>query len=136
MRSKAVWGYDDAFMERCRPILRVDPGLVAEGLTAVVADEDDRPVAVAQLECEADPPLAEIDLFFVDPPFQGRGVGRVLFAWILDTVRDRGLGRIGILSDPGARPFYERMGAKFMKMAPSDAIAGRELPWLELDVAT
>ena len=33
-----------------------------------------------------------------------------------------------ILADPNAAPFYERMGARFERMAPSDSIPGRELP--------
>ena len=39
-----------------------------------------------------------------------------------------------ILADPNAAPFYERMGATFMRMAPSDAIPGRSLPLYEYDL--
>ena len=46
--------------------------------------------------------------------------------------RQRGARRMTILADPGARGFYEAMGARFLRMAASDAIPGRELPLLEL----
>ena len=39
-----------------------------------------------------------------------------------------------ILADPHAAPFYERMGARFVRNAPSDAIPGRTLPLYEYDL--
>ena len=39
-----------------------------------------------------------------------------------------------ILADPNAAPFYERMGARFVSQAPSDAIPGRTLPLYEYDL--
>ena len=40
------------------------------------------------------------------------------------------------MEDPGARAFYEHLGVRFVEMAPSDAIEGRELPLLRIDLAT
>jgi len=39
-----------------------------------------------------------------------------------------------ILADVNAAPFYERMGARFVAHAPSDAIPGRTLPFYEYDL--
>ena len=39
-RSKAVWGYDAAFMEACRPVLRVDPDRARRGLARVAVLHD------------------------------------------------------------------------------------------------
>ena len=41
---------------------------------------------------------------------------------------------MAILADPNAAPFYERMGARFVSHAPSDAIPGRTLPLYEYDL--
>ena len=41
---------------------------------------------------------------------------------------------MAILADPNAVPFYERMGARFVSHAPSDAIPGRTLPLYEYDL--
>ena len=38
--------------------------------------------------------------------------------------------------DPNAAPFYERMGARFLRNAPSDAIPGRMLPLYEYDLTS
>ena len=57
-RSKAVWGYDDEFMEACRGVLSFKPSDLK--LTRIgVAEWDGRPIAVAQLKViddEADLP--------------------------------------------------------------------------------
>ena len=128
-RSKAVWGYDAAFMEACRPVLQVDPELARRGL-ARVAVADTALVGVAQVSLDGDE--AELDLMFIDPKHQGLGAGRRLFRWAVDAARSRRVRRLVILSDPCARPFYEKMGASYVRMAPSDAIPGRELPLLQL----
>jgi hypothetical protein len=41
MRSKALWGYDAAFMEACRLALTIEPGAITK-LPFYVLDEDDR----------------------------------------------------------------------------------------------
>jgi hypothetical protein len=41
---------------------------------------------------------------------------------------------MAILADPNAAPFYERMGARLVSQAPSDAIPGRMLPLYEYDL--
>ena len=41
-----------------------------------------------------------------------------------------------ILADPNAAAFYQRMGARFLQDAPSDAIPGRTLPLYELDLTS
>ncbi len=128
IRSKAVWGYDEAFLRQCRSVLRLAPDLVTEGL-AVVAEVNRRLVGVAQVSIDAE--TAELDLLFIEPTAQRSGVGRRLYDWAVGAAAGRGATTLGILADPGARPFYERMGAVWQREAPSDVIAGRTLPWLE-----
>ena len=128
LRSKAVWGYDDAFLRACRPVLQLAPNQVAQGL-AVVAEVNGRLVGVVQVSIDAG--TAELDLLFIEPTAQRLGVGRRLYDWAIEAAVVRGATTMGILADPGARAFYERMGAVWRHEAPSDVIAGRTLPWLE-----
>ncbi len=127
-RSKAYWGYDDAFMKQCRAVLMVNPDLVQAG-HAAVAEDAGTLLGVAQID--VDGPAAELDLLFVDPAAMGKGIGAVLYHWACDTARSAGAKSMMILSDPGARPFYERMGAGYLRHEPSDAIPGRTLPLLK-----
>jgi hypothetical protein len=39
-----------------------------------------------------------------------------------------------IEADPGATPFYERMGARHAGFARSQSIAGRMLPRMQMDL--
>lgn len=128
-RSKASWGYDTAFMARSRTALEVKPAAIAAG-EVLVAVEGDALLGVAGVSVDGD--VADLDLLFVEPAAFGRDVGRTLLEAAADLARNRGARRMTILADPGARGFYERMGARFVRMAPSDAIPGRELPLLEL----
>ena len=128
VRSKAHWGYDDAFMRSSQASLTVSDADIASG-RVLVATDDDRVVGVARVE-----PDGELGMMFVDPPTMGRGAGRVLFAAAAALARRLGARSMPILADPNAAPFYERMGARFVSHAPSDAIPGRTLPLYEYDL--
>jgi GNAT superfamily N-acetyltransferase len=135
-RSKRHWGYDDAFVARSAASLAVSVTAIADG-RVLVASHGDTPAGVAGMAELA--PIADgvidLDKLFVDPPAIGTGIGGLLFAHAASLARQRGGQRMTILADPNAAAFYERMGARFLRMAPSDAIPGRELPFYEFDLA-
>ena len=128
VRSKAHWGYDEAFMRLSEPSLFVSDGKIASG-GVLVAIEDDSVLGVAHVV-----PDGELGMMFVDPPAMGRGLGRLLYEAAVAMARRLGAGSMPILADPNAAPFYERMGARFVSHAPSDAIPGRTLPLYEYDL--
>lgn len=134
-RSKEHWGYDDAFMTLSALSLRVRTEVIAAGHVFVASDADAPSVAlgVAQLAPLVDG-VVDLDKLFVDPPAIGTGVGALLLAHAVKVARQRGARRMTILADPNAAPFYEKMGARFLRMAPSDAIPGRELPLYDIDL--
>ncbi len=133
MRSKAVWGYDQAFMEACREELT----LTAQELTSThvaVADSDGTPAGIVQVGVDGDD--AELLKLFVDPAAMRGGIGRCLFDWARDTARHLGAEQLIIEADPDAAPFYRRMGASDIGVVPSGSIPGRVLPKLSLDLRT
>jgi GNAT superfamily N-acetyltransferase len=79
--------------------------------------------------------IIDLDKLFVDPPAIGHGVGARLFRRAAQAARHDGARTLTILSDPNAAAFYERMGARFLRLAPSDAIPGRQLPFYDFDLA-
>lgn len=129
VRSKAHWGYDAEFMRRSAASLRVSSADIALGRVLVAVDGKDRALGVASVIPDGD--RADLDLFFIDPPFMGRGVGRALFKAVVQAARVSATTTLTILADPNAAVFYERMGARFLRNAPSDAIPGRSLPLYE-----
>lgn len=131
LRSKAVWGYDGAFIEACRSELSFAPSDL-ESTHVAVAEEDGKILGVAQVRVS----VANADLLklFVEPEILRRGTGRALFAWATDISRRMGAHQLTIEADPGAVPFYRRMGARDAGTAPSGSIPGRLLPRLTFDI--
>jgi N-acetylglutamate synthase-like GNAT family acetyltransferase len=130
--SKKFWGYDRIFMARSRPALTVEPGQIAAGDVWVAEDGEGAILGVGALSVHEAPDALEVDKLFVAPERIRSGVGRVLMARLSEEARTRGARRLMILSDPNAAAFYERMGARCVGAAPSDAIPGRTLPLYEL----
>jgi GNAT superfamily N-acetyltransferase len=131
LRSKAHWGYDSAFLERCRDELTLTPDDVVVQ-RASVAELHDRVVGFVTLA--GAPPDGEIAALFVEPDVIGSGAGRALFARVIDLARAAGFTRLTIDSDPGAEGFYLRMGARRSGESPSGSHPGRMLPRLVYDL--
>ena len=129
LRSKAVWGYDTAFMDACVAELTLTRADLAT-IDVALIDGDNGPVAVAQVAVEKD--TADLLKLFVDPGAMGSGYGRRLFLWAVERARARGAMAMSIEADPDAAPFYEKMGAVRVGRAPSGSIPGRFLPRLSL----
>lgn len=51
-----------------------------------------------------------LDMMFVDPNYQGRGVASLLLATVEQAAREQGLSRIFTEASLTARPFFERKG--------------------------
>jgi GNAT superfamily N-acetyltransferase len=132
IRSKAHWAYDDAFMKLSAAALAVDEADIAAG-RVLVAAADEGPV-LGMVTVLGDGEMVDLDSLFVDPPAIGSGAGRLLFQAATQMARGLGARRMTILADPNAVSFYERMGARFVRNAPSDAIPGRLLPLYEYDL--
>src|SRR4051794_7315354 len=96
-RSKAYWGYDDAFLEACRSVLVVDESMIDAG-EVLVAEQGDVVVGVAAVLGK--PPEVALDMCFVDPHAIGAGIGRVLVDGAKAAARARGASHMRVESDP------------------------------------
>lgn len=131
LRSKAVWGYDQAFLEACRTELTIRTEEL-ESTALCIAEHDGALVGIAQITVEGD--TADLQKMFVEPDSIGLGVGKALFAWAISTARNLGVQRMTIDADPGAVGFYKKMGAVEHGAAPSGSIPGRMLPRLQVEL--
>jgi GNAT superfamily N-acetyltransferase len=154
LRSKAHWGYDDAFLEACRRELTVRPDRIEHDVVAVLEtpggiegfyllqaeldaapDTSGRSVIGAGSEGAAKTvPRAELELFYVDPASIGAGHGRRLWRHAVSAAREHGCRRIFIHSDPHAEGFYRAMGARHVGEVASGSIEGRLLPLMQFDL--
>jgi N-acetylglutamate synthase-like GNAT family acetyltransferase len=135
VRSKAAWGYDEAFMVLARVALEVRPEQIAAGDVWVATAADGGVAGIVALGPGEEPDTLDLDKLFVEPQRIRTGVGCVLLARAIIEARRRGADRLTILSDPYAAGFYERNGARWIDEAPSDAIPGRSLPLYEIRLA-
>jgi GNAT superfamily N-acetyltransferase len=141
-RSKAHWGYDDAFLAACRGELTLSPEQAAAARVAHLATTAaPRPpvTAVDGFHLLAPDPdgrgdRGELLMLFVDPPAMGRGVGRSLLADAVRAAARRGWSSLRIESDPQAEGFYLARGATRVGTVRSGSVAGRVLPVLQLPV--
>jgi len=127
LRSKAFWGYDAAFLARCRAVMTVK----ARGIEAqphYVADFAGRIAGFYGFEPEA--AGIGLDYLFVEPDLVGRGIGRALWRHAVATARALGHPALIVVGDPNAEGFYLKMGCRRIGTRPSELEAGRQLPLL------
>jgi N-acetylglutamate synthase-like GNAT family acetyltransferase len=132
LRSKAVWGYDQAFLEACRSELTLRPEELRTTLVAV-AESESGVAGVVQIKV-AD---AEADLLklFIEPRKLRSGIGSFLLSWAIEQAKSMGATRLLVESDPDAASFYRGIGAYDVGVAPSGSIPGRFLARLAFDLA-
>lgn len=130
LESKRYWGYDDAFMERCRSELVVHERDIAAGCVYVATGENDEALGVYVVK-GVGAGEAELDSLFVAPSHMGTGVGAALLAHAMEKARADGYVALRLDSDPFAAAFYERQGAALIGTATSSS-TGRELPRFEI----
>lgn len=134
MRSKQSNGYDDAFMKACVEEMKVRESWVLDDDFWVVEDADGALAGCIRLEVDQPEISGQLAACFVEPDYQGKGVGRLLFDTFISRARDLKLRTIWLDADPEAEPFYERMGFGTTGRAPSGSIPGRTLPRMEMDL--
>jgi GNAT superfamily N-acetyltransferase len=141
VRSKAHWGYDEAFMDASADELVIPADqVVVRRIQVAVSDEGGGeaggPGGPGRIlgfgTIEGEPPAGELGMLFVDPEFIGRGVGGALFSGLTAMASGLGFRRLTIAADPNAEPFYLAKGAVRIGSVPSGSLPGRSLPLLAL----
>jgi N-acetylglutamate synthase-like GNAT family acetyltransferase len=131
LRSKALWGYDNEFMQACRGELTLTASTMRSSSSWFqVAEIDGHVIGVAQVTVKGE--LAKLDKVFVEPTRLRSGAGKALFEWAANVARRAGTLTMVVEADPNAAGFYRRMGAIDDGTEPSGSIGGRLLPKLQL----
>lgn len=132
MRSKQSNGYDDIFMEACRTELTVTEERLLTGEYWVA--ESDIVCGCACIDIDPNSRSGEVHAFFIDPDWQRKGIGRLLWQKIVESARAKGLVHLHLDADPFAVPFYESLGFKTVGEVPSGSIKGRSIPHMTLSL--
>ncbi|MFA5905867.1 MAG: GNAT family N-acetyltransferase [Desulfobacula sp.] len=138
-QSKKYWGYPDHFFEVWKNELTISTDYIRRNRVFVF--EDKRVIrgyySIVYLENDLDVSGVVIskghwlEHMFISPDFIGKGIGTKLFDHLKKICTENKITRIGILSDPNARGFYEKMGYRYIKEYPS-TIPNRTTPFLVL----
>jgi len=132
MRSKRSNGYDDLFMEACREELTVTDERMKAGEYWVA--EADIICGCVCLAPDVTEKSGEIHAYFIDPNWQRRGIGRLLWMKILERAVHLGLRKLYLDADPASVPFYQAIGFEIVGENPSGSIPGRTLPHMSIDL--
>jgi GNAT superfamily N-acetyltransferase len=108
-RSKAHWGYDDAFMERSRDAHTPSDAYLADDPVFVAVD--DRGTAIGFYGFVREGRELWLNDLWIEPAAIRTGAGKALFAHAVETARAAGDAAFFIESDPNAEGFYLAMGA-------------------------
>ena len=147
LRSKAVWGYSEDFMARCREELTLTPNQLEEDWGYLYEDADAAGsegvvgfVLVGRCsrdrlqqfpEATSADSAFEVEALFVEPTRLGQGIGQRLFERAREhAARVAPAGALWIQSDPNAEAFYLRCGAVRVGELESASVPGRWLPLL------
>jgi N-acetylglutamate synthase-like GNAT family acetyltransferase len=130
LRSKAYWGYSDAFMARVRAELTLTPEFIERNPT-FVSEVDGKIAGFYSLKDLGD---GVVDLYylFVAPEAIGGGHGKRLLLHAFETARASGFREMLVEADPNAEAFYAKMGMTRCGQRESSVEVGRVLPLLRL----
>lgn len=126
VRSKAHWGYDDAFMHAAKEELSISEDDILNDAVYVL-EQRGRPLGYCHLRPSANNEVL-LESLFIEPSAIGTGLGRRLFEFAANKGRELGFTAMIFESDPNAEPFYRAMGAVRTGERPSTTIPGRVLP--------
>jgi GNAT superfamily N-acetyltransferase len=134
-RAKAHWRYPSDWMAAWRDDLTLSPSYIEENQVWVAAIES-VVAGMCALEDHADTWMLEH--VWVDPKYQGRGIGQALVERALSIAFTRRPGPVFVAADPNAAGFYARLGGKSAgtKGAPMPGAPDRVLPLFEFAATT
>jgi GNAT superfamily N-acetyltransferase len=139
--SKGYWAYPKEYYDVWKPELTITSDYIAKNDVLVFESEGAVIGYYSIVELENDIEVSGIKIdkghwlehMFIAPKYIGRGIGRIMFDHLRNRCEIKGIRKLGILADPNARGFYEKMGCDDRGEFPS-TIAGRTTPLLVLTI--
>ncbi|TFJ91376.1 GNAT family N-acetyltransferase [Lentibacillus salicampi] len=130
IESKAYWDYSKEFIKACKDVLTINKQYIQENHVYVLEDQEE---LVGFFSFERDE-VDSLDFFYILPEFIGKGFGRVMWNNVIQKAQEQGIKSFTIDSDPYAKGFYEKMGAKQIGQVPSTVFKDRSLPLMKITI--
>lgn len=137
--AKRYWNYPEEYFTVWKNELTITQEYIEENMV-FVAEIDNVVIGYLSIvEIRSDLQTGNIFIkrgywlehIFIKPEFIGKRVGTELIAFVKDLCKKKKIGSLLIFSDPNAKGFYAKVGARFVEESPS-SIDGRTVPVYEL----
>ncbi|WP_433764900.1 GNAT family N-acetyltransferase [Flavobacterium ginsenosidimutans] len=128
-KSKAYWGYSDEQIQKWDKNLTISKDYIREHSVFKLVDND-LIMGYYSFIFENDKTV-ELDNLFVLPEYIGKGFGKYLLLDFLNRMKEIGIEKITLDSEPNAVEFYLKMG--FAKVGEFElSIKNRFMPIMEM----
>ncbi|PEB82181.1 GNAT family N-acetyltransferase [Bacillus cereus] len=129
LHSKATWNYSEEFILACKEDLTITEEYIKNNFVYVLENDNTKIGFFSFLRNDN-----ALDFLYMHPSYKGKGYGKILWEFVIEQVEGLGIKSFTIDSDPNAKGFYLKMGAKLIGETPSTVFKDRLLPLLKYDV--
>lgn len=129
LHSKATWNYSEEFILACKEDLTITEEYIKNNFVYILENENTKIGFFSFLRSEN-----ALDFLYIHPDYKGKGYGKKLWGSVVEKAIGLGLTSFKIDSDPNAKGYYLKMGAKLIGGTPSTVFKERLLPVLKYDV--
>ncbi|PEC23682.1 GNAT family N-acetyltransferase [Bacillus cereus] len=127
--SKAIWNYSEEFILACKEDLTITEEYIKNNFVYVLENENTKIGFFSFLRSEN-----ALDFLYIHPRYKGKGYGKILWKFVIEQANELRIKSFTIDSDPNAKGYYLKMGAKLIGETPSTVFKDRLLPLLQYDV--
>ncbi|EOP09047.1 MULTISPECIES: GNAT family N-acetyltransferase [Bacillus] len=129
LHSKATWNYSEEFILACKEDLTITEEYIKNNFVYVLENDNTKIGFFSFLRNDK-----ALDFLYIHPRYKGKGYGKILWEYVIEKANELGLKSFTIDSDPNAKGYYLKMGAKLIGETPSTVLKDRLLPLLQYDV--
>lgn len=111
-RSKSYWGYEREFMDKFMVFFQMTTEYLERNTVKLfyISEHDQCEKAIGFYSFSVSTKEIELDNFFIDPDYISKGLGKKMWSTMIEDFKLIGVSRFTLWSDPGAEPFYRKMG--------------------------
>ncbi|AZQ48164.1 GNAT family N-acetyltransferase [Bacillus albus] len=129
LQSKATWDYSEEFILACKEDLTITEEYIKNNFVYVLENDNTKIGFFSFLRNEK-----ALDFLYIHPRYKGKGYGKIMWEFVIEQAKELGIKSFTIDSDPNAKGYYLKMGAKLIGETPSTVFEDRLLPLLKYDV--
>ena len=130
LSSKATWNYSEEFILACKADLTITEQYIKNNYVYILEEEQETVFFFSFQRKEED----SLDFLYLHPNYKGKGYGRILRESVVQKAVELNIKSFTIDSDPNAKGYYLKMGAKQIGEIPSTVFKNRMLPLLRYDL--